>query len=313
MIKIDKNILIQALDHLPLGIMIVDAHEPGWPVVYVNPVIGQVIGRDTATLVGSSWSSLLVDPSELDPQRERLLGSPGLIVRQLRQSWQSRSGEPVHMALQVAPLFQRPGQPAYWLVTVDAEAAGSEMASEDTLRLALRDAHLRLRQLDRSDPVTGLANRQAFLDVVHRDVAMASREKRRVSLIVFRVDALDCYRDFYGKHAADSCLRKVAHAITGSLRRAGDFAARVADDRFAALVGGSDPDKVREFARQIAGRVRNLAIHNPRSPSGRYLTVSFSIGSEIPNWDDTDADLLYKAEADLDQLPGALQGKLESG
>lgn len=313
LINIDKNILIQALDHLPLGIMVVDAHDPDWPVVYMNPVIGQVIGLDTGTLVGSSWSSLLVDPAELESQRERLLGSPGLIVRHLRQRWRSRSGEPVHMELQVSPLFQRPGQPAYWLVTVDAEAAGNEAASEDTLRMALRDAQLRLRQLDRSDPVTGLANRQAFLDVLRRDLAMASREERRVGLIVFQVDALDCYRDFYGKHAADSCLRKVAHAITGSLRRAGDFAARVADDRFAALVGSSDPDKVEEFARQIASRVRDLAIHNPRSPAGRYLTVSFSIGSDVPTRADADADLLHKAEAELDQVPGALQGKLQSG
>lgn len=308
---LDKSILIQALDQLPVGTLIVDARRDHWPVVYMNAIVGQLTGLDVNTLIGCPWSGLLVDPDELVPQRERLLGSPALVVRQLKQRWQSRSGDPVDMALQVTPLFLRPGQPAYWLVTVDTDIRGGE--GDETLRTALHDAQLRLRQLDRTDSITGLANRQAFLEVVQRDWAVASREKRRVSLIVFQVDALDRYRDLYGKHAADSCLRKVAHAISGSLRRAGDVAARVADNRFAALVGNSEPEKAHEFAMKIAQKVRDLTIHHPRSPTGRYVSVSFSIGSEVPNWGETDNGLLQNAEAAIDQPPGDVAGQLEAG
>lgn len=296
---IEKNILIQALDQLPLGTLIIDARQDHWPVIYMNSIIGQLTGLDTATLVGCPWHGLLVDPQELAPQRERLLGSPALVVRHLRQRWQSRSGEPVDMALQVSPLFDRPGHPAYWLVTLDAEAAAGDASGEDTLRLALRDAQLRLRQLDRSDAITGLANRQAFLEVVQRDWSVASREQRRISVVVFQVDALDRYRDLYGKHAADSCLRKVAHAISGSLRRTGDVAARVADNRFAALLGGGEESQLREFAGQIARKVRELAIHHPRSPSGRYVTVSVGLGSVVPAWGRSDHGLLQQAEAEV--------------
>jgi diguanylate cyclase (GGDEF)-like protein len=310
--EIDKSVLIQALDHLPVGTLIVDARRDHWPVVYMNAIIGQLTGLDVGTLIGCPWRGLLVDPDELTPQRERLLGSPALVVRHLRQRWQSRSGDPVEMTLQVSPLFLRPGQPAYWLVTVDTEAAGAEGSGDDTLRMALRDAQLRLRQLDRSDAITGLANRHAFLEIVQRDWAVACREQRRISLIVFQVDALDRYRDLYGKHAADSCLRKVAHAISGSLRRSGDVAARVADNRFAALVGSTEPEQAREFATQIARKVRELAIHHPRSPTGRYVTVSFSIGSEVPVWGEADNVLLQKAEAEIDQAPGAATGQREA-
>jgi diguanylate cyclase (GGDEF)-like protein len=300
---IDKNILLQALDHLPLGAFIVDARQAHWPVAYMNPIMGHLTGLDVATLIGCPWRGLLADPQELEPQRERLLGSPGLIVRHLRQRWQSRSGEPVDMVLQVAPLFQRPGHPAYWLVTVDPTADTTDTSLDDTLRTALHDAQLRLRQIDRTDGVTGLPNRQAFLDVVQRDWAIAGREKRRVSLIVLQVDALDRYRDLYGRQAADSCLRKVAHAITGALRRRADIAARVADNRFAALVGSGEPHQVTEFAERIAARVRDLAIHHPRSPTGRYVTVSYSVGSEIPRWGEIDNTLLQQAEAAIDRQP----------
>ncbi|MCC7258459.1 MAG: diguanylate cyclase [Gammaproteobacteria bacterium] len=308
---IEKSILIQALDQLPVGTLIVDARQEHWPVVYMNSIIGQLTGLDVSTLLGCPWRGLLVEPEELAPQRERLLGSPALVVRHLRQRWQSRSGEPVEMALQVSPLFARPGTPAYWLITVDVEQPG-DAAGDETLRTALRDAQLRLRQLDRSDAITGLPNRQAFLEVVQRDWAIAGREQRRLSVLVFQIDALDRYRDLYGKHAADSCLRKIAHAISGSLRRAGDVAARVADNRFAALVGSGEEERAGEFARQIARKVRELAIHHPRSTGGRYVTVAVGLASEVPPWGETDNGLLQKAEAELER-PAATAGEREVG
>ncbi len=301
---IEKNILIQALDQLPVGTLIVDARQEHWPVVYMNSIIGQLTGLDVHTLLGCPWRGLLVDPEELAPQRERLLASPALVVRHLRQRWQSRSGEPVDMALQVSPLFARPGAPAYWLITVDADVGG-EGNGDETLRSALRDAQLRLRQLDRSDAITGLTNRQAFLEVVQRDWAIAGREQRRLTVLVFQVDALDRYRELYGRHAADSCLRKLGHAISGSLRRAGDVAARVADNRFAALVGSGEEAHAREFAHQIARKVRELAIHHPRSTTGRYLTVSVGLASEVPPWGETANTLLQQAEAELERPVGS--------
>lgn len=312
--ELDKNLLIQALDQLPIGTLIVDARQDHWPVVYMNSIIGQLTGLDTATLVGCPWRGLLTDPEELAPQRERLLGSPALVVRHLRQRWQSRSGEPVEMALQVSPLFARPGQPAFWLITVDADPATPEAAgADDTLRTALRDAQLRLRQLDRSDAITGLATRQAFLEVVHRDWSVASREQRRITLLVFQVEALDRYRELYGKQAADSALRKIGHAISGSLRRAGDVAARVADNRFAALVGSAEESAAQTFASQIARKVRDLAIHHPRTHSGRYMSVSVGFASEVPPWGETENTLLQKAEAHLDSVAAERPGHLEAG
>lgn len=307
MIDIDKNIFMQVLEQLPVGTLIIDAGVADWPVVHVNAIVGQLLGLDAGSLLGVPWARLLSDPDELSSQRERLLANPSLAVRHLRQRWQSRSGEPVDMTLQVSPLFTRPGQPAYWLLSVDVDPRSAEFAGEDTLRLALHDAQQQLRQVDRSDGVTGLANRRGFLEVLRRDCALAGREQRRVGIIVFEVDALDRYRDLYGRHAADSCLRKVAHAISGALRRGGDLAARISDSRFAALVGGAEDAHVRQFAERIGLRVRELAIHHPRSPAGRYVTVSIGICSEVPPADA--GEMLEKAEAEL-MRPQSLGGQL---
>lgn len=304
MSKLEKAILIQALDQLPLGTLIVDARKDEWPIVYLNPVIGQIIGLEIASLLGSPWHELLCDPDELAAQRERLTGNHSLVVRRIRQRWQSRAGVPVDMELQVSPLYDRPGHPAYWLVTADAAGDSGEDSDRSALHAALRDAQMRLRQIDRIDPVTGLMNRQAFEETLSRDWASARREQRRVTLIAFRVDAFDRYRELYGRHAADSCLRKLAHAITGSLRRAGDLAGRIADDRFACLVGGAEEPGAAQFAAQIARKIRDLAIHHPRSPVARFVTVSFAIGSAVPGHVDECA-LLLTAESAVGPPPEA--------
>lgn len=301
MLDIEKTILFQALDHLPLGLLIIDAREPCWSIVYVNPVIGQLTGLEVDSLIGSPWHAMLCDPDELDAQKERLTGHHTLVVRRLKQRWQSRAGIALDVNLQVTPLYERPGQPAYWLVTAEAADAGSEDSDRSALHAALRDAQMRLRQVDRIDPVTGLLNRQAFEETLARDWAIARREGRRITVILFQIDAFDRYRDLYGKHAADSCVRKLAHAITGSLRRAGDLAARVADDRFACLIGSAPAEAAAQFAAQIARKVRELAIHHPRSPVGRFVTVSFGISTELPGRKD-DCLLLQKAEADVGRL-----------
>jgi PleD family two-component response regulator len=59
--------------------------------------------------------------------------------------------------------------------------------------------------------------------------------------------------------------------------------------------------------------VRELAIHHPRSPMGRYVTVSVGIGSEVPPWGETDNSLLQKAEANIEKVTPERPGQLEVG
>ena len=200
----------------------------------------------------------------------------------------------------MSPLFDGPGEAAYWLVTAEAQSANPDEADVEVVRGALRDAQLRLHQVDWNDAATGLLSRRAFTQMVERDWQIARREQRRMTVIVFQLDAFDKYRELYGKHAADSCVRKVSHAITGALRRAGDVAGRIADDRFGAMIGPAEELQATEFAGQIARKVRELAIHHPRSTVGRFLTMSFGLGSEVPSRKAPGCNLIKQAEAELE-------------
>ena len=83
----------------------------------------------------------------------------------------------------------------------------------------------------------------------------------------------------FGKHAADSCLLRVAQSIRRCLRRASDVTARVngqRGDRLVVLSHTSDEDGAEKFARTIVTAVRELGLHHPRSSTAKFVTVSYT-------------------------------------
>jgi diguanylate cyclase (GGDEF)-like protein len=91
------------------------------------------------------------------------------------------------------------------------------------------------------------------------------------------LDDFDSYLDVFGRHASDSCLRRVGQAIRRCLRRASDVVARPDGQRFVVLSHATDEEGVRDFARKISTAVRELGLHHPRSSSSRFVTVSYDV------------------------------------
>jgi diguanylate cyclase (GGDEF)-like protein len=78
------------------------------------------------------------------------------------------------------------------------------------------------------------------------------------------------------------------------MRRTSDIVARLASDEFLLLGVSMEEARAREHAEQIAGRIRALAIHHPRSRTGRYLTVSIGVVTVVPPRD-RGSEVLLKA------------------
>lgn len=156
--------------------------------------------------------------------------------------------------------------------------SGSMTMAGAEMQHALLKAKRRIRDLSRDDPVTGLLNERVFREVLDHDWAVAAREKSALALVVFSLDDFDAYVDVFGRHAADSCLRRVGQAVRRCLRRASDVVGRLDGERFAVLSHAPDEPAVQDFAVRISTAVRELGLHHPRSRSGRFVTVSFRVG-----------------------------------
>lgn len=145
-------------------------------------------------------------------------------------------------------------------------------------------ANDRLSQLARADGLTGLANRRAFEEEFDRQVSVARRTGRPLSLVLVDVDFFKPYNDSLGHQAGDACLQSVAASIRQAARRPRDLAARIGGEEFALLL----PDIPGAGAVQVAERLRDavagLGIPHPGSPHG-VVTVSLGAASASTGFD----------------------------
>lgn len=271
MTSLNRHILEQVIAATTEPVVVARIDQSDWPVVLANPafenigrenvlnkpladVIEEIAGREIAIEVSESVRSHQEMSFPVESNNREYL----LIIKPLRHADED------------AVSFYA----AYWRTSIGAGSAESE-----EMHHALLKAKRRIRDLSRDDPVTGVLNGRAFEEVFEHDWAVAAREKSRLSLVTFTLNEFDAYIDVFGRHAADSCLRRVGQAIKRCLRRASDVVARPGGARFVVLSHASDEDGVRDFAGRIATAVRELGLHHPRSRASKFVTVSFDVRS----------------------------------
>jgi len=119
-----------------------------------------------------------------------------------------------------------------------------------------------------SDPLTGLANRRAFVDAYARAQAQSRRSADQGSaIVVLDCDAFKAVNDLRGHAAGDLVLQRVAAAISTSIREV-DTPARLGGDEFAILLSAPEPGA----APAIGERIRR-AVANDNDSLGTTVSV----------------------------------------
>jgi diguanylate cyclase (GGDEF)-like protein len=137
------------------------------------------------------------------------------------------------------------------------------------------------------------------MEVLRRDWSIAQRDGRTLTVMHIDVDGCRDYLEVFGRSATDNMLRQVGRTIASAMRRTSDIVARLANDEFLLLGVSMEEDRAREHAEHIAGRIRALAIHHPRSRTGRYLTVSVGVVTSVPPRDRGSEVLIEAAQRAL--------------
>src|SRR5262245_50222732 len=126
------------------------------------------------------------------------------------------------------------------LLPVAARLLSYEWESIST-RAELRRLGELARDRERTDSVTGLANRRILLDAIDREWQLGRRGTVVSYLVVCRIAGRDAARARAGDAAADLLLKDVAEVFGAGVRRT-DHLGRVDDDLLAAvLVGCKEP------------------------------------------------------------------------
>jgi PAS domain S-box-containing protein/diguanylate cyclase (GGDEF)-like protein len=300
--SLSRHFLEQVVAMTSEGILVLDAQDSSLPVVYANTAYEALTGYSSAELAGRPWS-MLGREAESGSELQRLRAAIGRAEAcHIRVPDLRKDGGSWIVDITVAPLTNRRGDVRYFVCVCKA-ADGREMPAgavpaEDSGELTLLQRELgrarqKIQNLDRVDPTTGLMRFAHFQDTLRRDLGIARRDKRFITLLVFEIIELDVYRQTFGGKAADSCQRMIGAQIMRTLRRAGDLCARYDDRTLVAAAIGQTPEDVKHLVDQIADNVRQLGLHNPRARAGRYITVRpISIG--CPPGTQEDAETLVE-------------------
>ena len=131
-----------------------------------------------------------------------------------------------------------------------------------------------LELLSNLDAMTGIANRRKMDEYLNHEWELTLRNHHPLSLIILDIDFYKHYNDTYGHLAGDECLKKIARAIAGSLKRSTDFVARYGGEEFVVILSNTNQAGAAEVAECIRKEVEGLNIPHTSSPVSSYVTVS---------------------------------------
>lgn len=168
--------------------------------------------------------------------------------------------------------------------------------------LGLAVSTLRLRQhlVDQAmrDPLTGLYNRRIMAEMFARELMVAKRKERPLSVVMVDIDHFKLFNDRHGHEAGDAVLRAVAALLSGECRSS-DVVCRYGGEEFAILLPEANGDSAVQRASRLREGVKTLVMAN-RGVALEPVTISIGI-AVYPDHGQDSGTLLRAADEALYQ------------
>jgi diguanylate cyclase (GGDEF)-like protein/PAS domain S-box-containing protein len=180
---------------------------------------------------------------------------------------------------------------------VDVSMSSTTIGGREMFTLIARDATLRKLYEDQlehqatHDPLTGLANRTLFDELLVRAAYRADRSGRPVAVLYLDLDGFKDVNDVFGHPSGDRVLSETSRRLEAVVRP-GDMVARMGGDEFVVLCEHlSEPSD----AERIAARIVQ-AVGKPIPLATGVATVTASVGIALGEPGETAASLIGRAD-----------------
>jgi len=149
-----------------------------------------------------------------------------------------------------------------------------------------------IRKLAYCDSLTGIPNRQAFLETLELEIERSQREQRKFAILFMDLDSFKRINDTLGHNIGDLLLQIVTERLRETIRPGDHLCslARLGGDEFTILL--PDIERV-DDALAVAHRVKD-AMRRPFNLDGHEIFVTASIGISLYPEDGEDCTSLLK-------------------
>ena len=136
----------------------------------------------------------------------------------------------------------------------------------------LKRSQLRFMRLARRDGLTGIFNRQHFVDEAEQSLRYVAKSSRSASLVLIDLDHFKTINDTYGHEVGDQVLKR-AVAICQRYLHSSEVFGRLGGEEFGILLPECNHERARERAEQL-----RAAMHAEPAGDSHDITVSASFG-----------------------------------
>ncbi len=165
-----------------------------------------------------------------------------------------------------------------------------------------------LERLSTTDPLTGLLNRQSFLDAVELRFTRAAANGHTASLFFIDIDNFKLVNDSRGHQAGDEVLARLGKLISG-LIRASDLAGRLGGDEFALFVEDLTGKAAGEKGKALLKAAE--ALQEQSADADRPLALSIGIATFDPKGSEGLKSLFARADKAMYAAKRRGEGGLE--
>ncbi|MEK7389395.1 MAG: diguanylate cyclase, partial [Elusimicrobiota bacterium] len=260
-------------------------------ILYFSPGAESMLGMSAARVMGRPAHDLYVDGRQAAESIMRLLrASPEGRVQNHEMKVKAAGGRVLHVSLSASFLKDARGRVIGTL--------GIAKDISDRVELERR-----LREMTRTDDLTGLYNQRHFHDRLREESARARRQGDPLSMVVFDLDGFKQVNDTHGHLEGDRTLKAFAAAVGESVRREVDASFRYGGDEFILLLPGTTAAKAARVARRVVKAALPLA----------RLGVTVSWGAAELTSSGNAAELVRAADAAMFQMKSLREGVRRRG
>lgn len=236
-------------------------------LVYANPVLQRIFGHD---VIGKTPTEI----RQMQLERKGIAYDPHRSIIHAQMQEVIRSGKPRECEV-VIPMQ---GPDMYTLVSMTPE-----FDSDNHLQSVLvvvrdmtevREYQERVRYLSKYDSLTGLQNRNTFLEKVQALILRPNVYQERVGFLVFGIDHFKGINDSLGYSYGDTVLKTVTWRLSQAVPDHTRLA-RLGGDEFGVYLNAfSSKEEFVEIAKRI-----NQTVSEPVVINGESVPISVSIGA----------------------------------